>query len=247
MNNKKIEKISEKTEEIIEEINYFSQLISQNRLNRFEEVLLERTRTLCVVLENIYQPHNASAVLRTCDAFGIQDVHVIERSYKFKPASGVTMGAEQWLSVERYQEHSPTSFEAGTSCIQKLRQKGYQIICTSPHPSQDEKNFDLCDFLPTQKTAFVIGSEKEGLSKEIQAKADGFVRIPMLGFSESFNLSVCAALVLYDQTQKLKKSKINWSLTDQEKKELFLQWIKKSIREVHLIEKNFEKVKKKSQ
>lgn len=204
-------------------ITYLRQFATEERWQRINEVLTNRTRYLTVVLEDIYQPHNASAVLRSCDCFGIQDVHIIENKNEFDPNKGVTIGADKWVSLQSYNQPQQNNTER---CFGKLREQGYKIIATTPHENDvtiDEVSLD-------QKTALVFGAELTGLSDYALKQADGYARIPMVGFSESFNISVSAALCLYELSTRLRKSRDDWQLTEPEKQELQFDWIKKSVR-----------------
>ena len=193
-----------------------------------DRVLSLRTRHITVVLEDIYQPHNAAAVLRSCDSFGIQDVHVIEEKNPFMPSSGVTMGCEKWLSVSRYGGELGQSREA---CLLGLREKGYRLVATSPHKDDQE-----IQDLPVEKPfALIFGTELTGLSKELMDSVDEYVRIPMVGFSESLNISVCAAVSLFEISKRLRQSSVDWGLKDEEIIDLKYNWLRKDV-------KNWEKV-----
>lgn len=213
-------------------ITHLQQFITDERLQKINSVLESRTRFLTVVLEDLYQPHNASAVLRSCDCFGIQDVHIIENENEFSPSKGVTIGSDQWLSLKKYNEKSGPNTR---QCFQSLRQDGYKIIATTPH----EQDVSINELPLDEKTAIVFGSELTGLSDEAMAEADGYVKIPMVGFSESFNISVSAALCLYELSTRLRKDNGKWPLNDREKVNLRLDWIRNSVREVEMIEKRF--------
>jgi len=204
-------------------INYLREFISESRWERINEVLDQRTQHLTVVLEDIYQPHNASAVLRSCDGFGIQDVHVIENNNQFDASSQITIGADQWLTINRYRK--PNHDNVG-DCFNNLRIKGYQIVATTPH----ENDSDLNRLDVTKPTALVFGTELEGISNQVLEQADAFIQIPMSGFSESFNISVSAAICLYDTSTRLRQSEIDWTLDDIKREELLLEWVKKSIK-----------------
>ena len=170
-------------------ITHLSPLVTNNRWNRFQEVLAERTQYITVVLENIYQPLNASAVLRSVDCFGIQDVHVIENYNEFTPDREVAMGSSRWLNIQRYNEEENSTLH----CIQKLKKEGYRIVATTPH----KNNCNLQDFdLTKGKTALLFGTEMEGLTDVALQESDEFLKIPMYGFTESFNLSVAAGVCL---------------------------------------------------
>ena len=195
-------------------------LVTEHRCKRFEDVLAWRTRHLCVVVEDLYQPHNASAVIRSCDCFGVQDVHIIENQHVFDPSENISLGSQKWVTQHRYNRKENNTLE----CIKALRADGYRIVATSPHANDLELND-----LPIDKPmALFFGSEKPGLTDLVMNEADDFVRIPMYGFTESFNISVSAALTLYDLTTRIHGSKVNWQLSEDEKNDLRLEWATKS-------------------
>ncbi|MFA5667626.1 MAG: RNA methyltransferase [Balneolaceae bacterium] len=206
-------------------INYLKNFITDGRWETINAVLNQRTDYLTVVLEDIYQPHNASAVLRSCDGFGIQNVHVIEKQCEFDASSQVTLGADQWLDIIKY---NAPDVDNTISCIEALKQKGYRIIATTPH----EKESDINDLDLSQPIALIFGNELNGFSESVFKHADGFVKIPMHGFSESFNISVSAAICLYDITTRLRNPDLNidWELSTEQKDTLMLQWLISSIK-----------------
>ncbi|MES2590272.1 MAG: RNA methyltransferase [Bacteroidota bacterium] len=217
-------------------IDYLSNLISEKRRAKFDEVLNYRTRHITIVLEDLYQPHNASAVLRSCDIFGIQDIHVIENRNAYTVARDIALGSPKWLNIQTYKNDENNTL----ACINKLKSKGYRIVATSPH-----KNGCSIEDLPVDKPlALLFGTELTGISDTVREHADEFVTIPMYGFTESFNISVSAALCLYSLTQKLHKSNAEWHLTETEKEEMLLTWLKNSIRKVEMIEKDFYEKRK---
>ncbi len=198
-----------------------SEYVTPARLQRMVTVLKKRTRHLCVVMEDIYQSHNASAVLRSCDCFGIQDVHIIENKNKYQVNPDVALGASKWLSLHKY-----NTLEDNTeNCIRQLKEKGYRIVATTPH--QDDC---LLEELPVkEKTALLFGTELKGLTQKAIDMADGFVKIPMAGFTESFNISVCAALCLYHLSPKVRNTTSNWKLSEEEKADIMLAWLQQSV------------------
>ncbi|MBN1598670.1 MAG: RNA methyltransferase [Bacteroidales bacterium] len=213
-------------------IEHFETFITKNRVELFNSVLEKRTRYITVVLEDIFQPHNASAVLRSCDCFGIQDVHIIEESNQYKVNKDVALGADKWLTMHK---HSGQNNNAEIA-INNLKEKGYRIVATTPHKKGVElENLNLND----GKIALCFGTEMNGLSDTIIKKTDEYVTIVMHGFTESFNISVSAAIILHHLTRKLYSSNINWQLTQQEKNEVKLNWLRKSIKKSGLIEKSF--------
>ncbi|HEY9116166.1 MAG TPA: RNA methyltransferase [Bacteroidales bacterium] len=214
-------------------LEYLLSFITDSRYELFKKVVSQRTRYITVVLEDIYQPHNASAVLRTCDLTGVQDVHIIENQNTYEVNPEVAMGSSKWLNLVKY-----NGFENNTEvAFNQLRQNGYRIIATTPH-----KN-DKCleDISLDKKMAFVFGTEMHGLSENAIRLADEYVRIPMVGFTESYNISVSAALVLYTLTQKLRNSNVDWQLNEIERVEILLEWTKRSINRPELLEKQFLK------
>ncbi len=209
-------------------INHLLQYITENKTQKMHEVLQNRTRYITVVLEDLFQSHNASAALRTCDIFGVQDVNVVQAQYQFKAVDTISMGASKWVDVR--------SHSSITDSIAALKKEGYRIVATTPHL----QSYSLPDLPLDQKTALLFGSEQTGLSQEALAQADMFVKIPMFGFVESFNVSVSVALCLYDVINRLHKSEYNWQLSHEEKQDILLRWIKKVSKTAELVEKELE-------
>ena len=210
---------------------YLSGFVTENRLKRFDEVIQHRTRHLTVVLEDIYQPHNAAAVLRSCDCFGIQDVHVIENQNKFEANPDVELGSAKWITLIKYNAKENNT----NDCIASLKKNGYKIIVTSPH--KNDCSIEELDI--TNKTALFFGTEMRGATPLAFEQADGFVKIPMVGFTESLNISVSAAVTLYTLASRLKKSNIYWRLSPEEELEIRLQWLRNSIPKSDILEKDF--------
>ena len=214
-------------------IQFLSEFVTPERLALFHRTLSLRTNYLTVVLEDIYQSQNSSAVLRTADCFGIQTVHVIEGKHVFHLNPNVVRGASNWLTINRYNQNENNTLDA----IRKLKQEGYRIIAASPHEHDvDLENVDL----EKGKAAFIFGTERPGLTDFARKEADEFMKIPMVGFTESLNVSVSVAVTLHHLTHKLRThSSINWQLTDQEKQQLLLEWLRLTIRRVDLLEKKY--------
>ena len=213
-------------------IEYFKTFITEQRLNKMENILSLRTRYLTVVLENIYQPHNASAVLRSCDGFGIQDVHIIENSNSYRVNPGVSLGTSQWLTMHNYSKEKENSKTA----IETLKKTGYRIVATTPH--REDKNLEIFD-LPKGKIALFFGTEMHGLSDIVLENADEFMKIPMYGFVESFNISVSCALSLHNLSHRLRESDIDWTLNPKEKEEVLLEWMRKSVKNAASLEEEY--------
>ena len=212
-------------------LNYFETFLTDKRKNLFKRVIENRTKHFTVVLEDIFQPHNASAVVRTCDIFGIQNIHIIENKYTNKVSRHVAKGSQKWISSKRYKSDGNNT----KICIDNLREKGYQIIATTPH----NNSCLLHEFDISKKSAFVFGVESEGVSDDVKEQADGFLKIPMVGFTESLNISVAAAIILQETTTKLRNSTIDWQLSKEEKETLYYDWVKKTIKNVEKIEKHY--------
>jgi len=201
--------------------------LTPRRRQLFDQVLAERTNHFTVATEDVYQLHNTSAVIRSCDVFGVQNVHITEERNRKRIDREIAMGAQKWVNINRYHT-AKDSWET-------LRAKGYQIIATTPHN-------DAClleDFDISQPSALFFGTEKDGLSSEIMEQADGFLKIPMVGFTESLNISVSAAIILQSITSKLKRSEIEWRLTEEEIYETKLNWAKNSIKSSDKIVERF--------
>ncbi len=217
-------------------LHYLEGYLTENRRTLFKEVLHKRTRHFAVVLEDICQQHNSSAVLRSCDVFGIQDVYTIENNFTSKVSRHVAKGSQKWLTINRFKSDQNNTVD----CLQELKRKGYQIIGTSPH----NDSCLLSDFDIGKKTAFVFGEEKDGISDYVKDNADGFLKIPMVGFTESLNISVAVAIILQDLTTRLRKSELDWQLSDEEKEVLYLNWAKQTIKRVDGIIKHYEEQNK---
>jgi tRNA (guanosine-2'-O-)-methyltransferase len=220
----------------IELSNYLLGFISENRKKRFDEVIAQRTDHLRIVLENVYQGHNASAVLRSCESFGVQHVHFIENRNHLKISDDVAMGSSNWLNIHRHNKSPNNTVEA----IQQLKRKGFRVVGTSPH-----KNDCTIDQLPVdKKLALVFGTEIEGISQDVFEHADEFVKIPMYGFTESFNVSVCAALCLYEITARIRATVPQCHLNEDEKTDVYFEWLKTSVDHSEALIKNYlEKIR----
>lgn len=216
-------------------INYLTTFISEKRKARFDEVISQRTNHVRVVLENVYQGHNASAVLRSCESFGLQDVHFIENRNHLRISDDVAMGSSNWINIHRHRTSDNNTVEA----LLHLKSLGYRIVATTPH-----KNDCTIDQLPVdKKLALVFGTEIDGISKDVFDHADEFVKIPMFGFTESFNVSVCAALCMYELTTRIRRDVKDYLLTDQEKLDVYFEWLKTSVDHSEGLIKNYLKTK----
>lgn len=199
-------------------LKYLESFLTPRRLNLYKKVLDERTNHFTVAIEDVYQLHNTSAVIRSCDVFGVQNVHVIEEVNVKRIDREIAMGAQKWVDINRY---STTK-----ECISTLQNSGYQIVATTPH--DDSKT--LQDFDITKPAAFFFGREQQGLSDQVLDMADAKLHIPMVGFTESLNISVSAAIILQHVTSRLRSTDIKWQLSEEDKLAKRMEWTKKLIK-----------------
>ena len=211
-------------------LTYLEHFITEERKERFLQVISVRTNHFTVAMEDVFQMHNTSAVVRTCEVFGVQQAHSIEGRFGKRLDAKIAMGAQKWVDVFRYNDTQ--------SCINALRAQGYQIVATTPHKDA----YFLNDFDISKKSAFFFGTEKEGLSEQVLSQADTYLKIPMVGFTESLNISVAVAIVLQQLTDKLRRSQVAWQLTEEERLSTLINWTKKSIRNVKDVLKRYEEL-----
>ena len=202
-------------------IDYLSGFINEERRERLQQILEERTRHVTVVLEDIYQPQNASAVMRTCECLGIQELHVIENLYEYRLNPAVVQGSSKWIDLIR---HNREEQDNSRACIEQLKQRGYRIIAMDPAPGgKTVAQLDISD-----KLALCFGSEEPGLSATLMDLADETVRIPIHGFTRSYNLSVSAGISLYILVTALRNSAVDWRLDEQDATDLYIKWLAQS-------------------
>ncbi len=214
-------------------LEFLNQFITPERIEKQEQVLADRTRYITAVIEDIYQPHNASAVIRTCDCFGIQDLHIIENKNDYRVNPKVALGSGQWVDIIKYKEQENNSL----ACINQLKSKGYKVVATTPHTDKSIYDLDL-----DQPIALVFGNEKEGISDLVKENADELVNIPMYGFTESFNISVSAALCLSLLSEKLRTTEIDWKLSEEEKTFLMAEWAKNHLGKIDKYVFEYERI-----
>ncbi|WP_438964577.1 TrmH family RNA methyltransferase [Winogradskyella sp.] len=209
-------------------LEYLESYLTEHRRERFTSVLKQRTKYFTVATEDVYQLHNTSAVIRSCDVFGIQEVNIIEEVNTKRIDREIAMGAQKWVDLNRY--------NTVNQCIKDLKTKGYQIVATTPHA----EDCDLIDFDISKKSCFFFGRETEGLSQQVLDEADCFLKIPMFGFTESLNISVSAAIILQHVTSKLRNSDIPWQLKEEERIAKRFDWIEKTIKNYDAIVERFK-------
>ena len=210
-------------------LEFLENILTDNRKERFLNVLKNRTKHFTIAVEDIFQMHNTSAVMRSCEVFGIQELNVIEQRYGKSIDKEIAMGAQKWVDIN--------AFDSISGCVDSLKAKGYQIIATTPH----ENDCLLEDFDISKPSALFFGTERDGLSEEILQKADGFLKIPMVGFTESLNISVSAAIIIQNLMHRLRNSDINWQLSEEEILNKRLQWARSSIKDIKRIEARYYK------
>jgi tRNA (guanosine-2'-O-)-methyltransferase len=212
-------------------LSYFQQFLSEHKSDLFEEKVLDRTRHFTIVLEDLFHPHNASAILRTCDCLGIQDVHMIENNHQFKNEKDISLGSRKWLTIHKHNDLASNT----PSCIESLKESGYTVAVLNPH----QNDISIDEYPIETKTAFILGAEKTGLTEHSLKHADVHVKVPMYGFTESYNVSVTAALSSYDLVQRMRSSTLDWRLGEKEQWEVKLSWTLRSIRSSQKLIKHF--------
>lgn len=195
-------------------INKWYQQISTHKRDLVKHALNQRTKYVTVALEDVFQPFNASAIVRTTEIFGLQDLHVITPKNEFRPSIGISRGAIKWLTIKQYND-TP-------SCIETLKQNGYLIAATC----LNEQSIALDQLPINQRIALLFGNELVGLSSDTIKQADMTVHIPMFGFTKSFNVSVSVAICLQHIVNKIRSSTIAWRLNQEERVFIEYMWCK---------------------
>lgn len=208
-------------------LEYLEGFITENRRDSFLRILQQRTKHFTIAIEDVYQLHNTSAVLRTCEVFGIQELHIVEEKWGKKIDKEIALGAQKWVDTHRY--------NTTQMCIDNLKSQGYKIIATTPHTD----SCYLDDFDISERSAIFFGTERHGLTQEVLSQADGFLKIPMYGFTESLNISSSAAIIIQSLSTRLRKSGISWQLSEEELLEKRIDWARKSIKEIDFITKKY--------
>lgn len=216
-------------------LQYLQTFLTDNKKELFEKVLTQRTRFLVCVMENVIDEHNTNAVIRSCECTGVQDVYIISGGKGFKPAKGVMRGSGKWSTLIRYNE---TIGLTADQCMNDLKNKGYRIVVTSPHG--EATPLSLLDV--SKPLAICFGHEQTGISQTLKDHADEFVKIPMAGFTESFNVSVAAGIILYNLSKKIRNSEVKWSLTEDDKQLLRFEWTWKCLNRPDLLTEEFFRI-----
>lgn len=218
-------------------LEHLKQFVVDERIKLFEKKIQNRTQYITVILENIFQSRNIAASIRSADCFGIQDVHIIENDNIFNNDAEVSMGAEKWITINRYNKKENNTIQA----IQDLKSEGYQIIATTPH-NTDCSLYDID--IKQGKIALIFGSEVKGCSKETLEIADKKIKIPIYGFTESYNISVSVALCLQHLSYSMRQSDIKWQLPKIQVEKVMIQWLINSIKSGKEIKEEYLKTNK---
>ena len=222
--------------DVKELIDYLSSFVLPERFERMCQVAAQRTRYMTICLENTFHPQNASAVVRTAEALGLQDIYTVETLTRFDPSTKIVRGTDKWVDIHRYR-----AYEGGSTCavVGDLKRAGYRIVATTPHEGDlTPESFDVTK----GKFAVFFGTEHAGISDDVIAQADEFLKIPMCGFVESFNVSVCAAIIIQRLTEKLRSSQVDWQLNSSEQDELLYRWLRDSVKDsARILERRFGK------
>ena len=207
------------TEWYLRRIEYLSQFMLAGREETLRRTVEMRTRYMAVCAENTYDPHNASALVRHCEAFGVQDMYAVEQLIPFSPSTNIVRGTDKWITLHR----TPSTGDA----LRLLRERGYRIVATTPHAEDcTPETFDV----EAGPFALVFGAEHDGITPQVADTADCFIRIPMVGFVESLNVSASAAILIYILSRRLRDSGAQWRLTEAEKAGLLFEWMAGSVK-----------------
>lgn len=203
-----------------ERLEYMTQFITEERREVLQRTVSQRTHYMRILTENMFHPQNASAIMRHCEAFGIQQIHTVEDRCKFDPSVNIVRGTQKWVDVE----HHDNTHEA----LKALKAEGYRIVATTPHRcSATPESFDVTK----GKFALVFGTEHAGISDEVIEAADDFLMIPMCGMVESLNVSASAAILIYMLSERIRQSVDGWQLSDAEQLKLLTRWTMSSVRD----------------
>ena len=212
-------------------VQLLEEYVTPNKIELIDKVLAERTRYLTVVMEDFYHSQNASAVMRTCDCFGVQDVYITQRLHDYNVNPNVVRGASKWLSLNMFEREEQST----EKCFNSLKSKNYRLVGTTP----DRNSASIKELNINQPIAFVFGTEKQGMSNYAKEHVDELVHVPMYGFTESFNVSVSAALILNELVDRIKRESVDWALSAEEKIDLKFEWYQHIVKRSDLHIKNY--------
>ena len=217
-----------------EKIDILSRDISATRYAKMLHALKNRTYKIAVVLEDIFQAHNAAAVMRSCDAFGIQNAFIIENRYPLRISHNVDMGASKWMNIKRFKSRTcagsapfskrpPNEFDAENTrrAISEIKNMGYTVAAST----LSENSLDISEVPVDKPIAILIGTELTGLSETAHQCADLSFKMDMLGFAQSLNLSVFSALCISELSRKMRALDDSWKMSEEESEQLLLHWL----------------------
>lgn len=210
----------------------FYKAITTNKIELFERIAAARTRHITAVIEDVYQEHNASAVIRSCECLGIQDIHTLEKRNKYAVNKDIALGAANWVDIHQYYNNE----KPVNACIKNLRERNFKLVGTSPHSKTKLEDLDV-----NEPLALFFGTEQDGLSKETLLQMDEQIKIPMFGFTESYNISVSVAMVILDIRTRLENSNISWKLSKDHQTKLKIKWCTKILHGGDFMESIFRK------
>lgn len=218
-------------EQIGERTRYLAEFMLPERREALARALDNRTDYMTVMTENMFHPQNASAIVRHCEAFGVQNIHTVESLCAFNPNLNIVRGTDKWIDINR---HATTAEALGA-----LKAQGYRIVATTPHrESCTPETLDV----RRGRFAIVFGTEKQGISDEVVAAADDFLRIPMCGLVESLNVSASAAILIYILSQRMRREVGEWQLSAERHAELLYRWYRASVKDADaLLAREFER------
>ena len=211
---------------------YMSQFLTEERVEVLRRTLASRTRYMTILTENTFHPQNASALVRHCEAFGLQDLHTVETRCKFNPNVNIVRGTDKWVDITRH--------ESTEEAITTLKSAGYRLVATTPHrESCTPETFDVAK----GPFCLVFGTEHAGVSDEIIEAADEYLRIPMCGMVESLNVSASAAILIYMLSQRMRLTpSIDWALKEDDAREMLFRWVMSSVKDSErILEREFGK------
>ena len=203
---------------------YMEGFLTEERREVLRRTAAMRTRYMTILTENTFHPQNASALVRHCEAFGLQDLHTVETLCRFNPNVNIVRGTDKWIDITRH--------ESTVEAVASLRGAGYRIVATTPHrESCTPETFDV----GRGPFCLVFGTEHAGVSDEIIASADEFLRIPMCGMVESLNVSASAAILTYMLSERMRLTVDSWQINEEEQLHLLLRWTLQSVRDAESI------------
>ena len=211
-------------EQCRKQIEYLAEFMLPERLATLRRAIDSRTKYMTLLAENMFHPQNASALVRHCEAFGVQSMHTVQTLCKFNPNVDIVRGTDKWIDIY----HHASTAEA----LAHLKSEGYRIVATTPHrESCTPESFDVTK----GKFAIVMGTEKTGISEEVMAAADEFLRIPMCGMVESLNVSACAAIIVYMLSERMRHEVEDWKMTEEEQIRTLHHWLVDTVKDAEAL------------